>query len=88
VLVSFFPRKPTQRRFRVIAAIANVGRLLTLRERVEVGDFLEPNFVHYFTESELRSELEEAGFEMEAFEARPYGHALARAAPLPSTTVA
>jgi hypothetical protein len=57
-----------------------VGRRLTLRERVEEGDFLEPNFVHYFTQAELRAELEEAGFKLEAFEARPYGHAVARAA--------
>jgi hypothetical protein len=77
VLLSFFPRQETERRFRAVAAIANVGRRLTLRELAEVGDFLEPNFVHYFTEAELRSELLDAGFALDLFEARPYGHAVA-----------
>ena len=77
VLLSFFPRSGTERRFGAVAAVANVGRRLTLRELAEEGDYLEPNFVHYFTEAELRSELEEAGLVLQLFEARPYGHAVA-----------
>jgi hypothetical protein len=80
LLLSFFPRRDDERRFRVTAATANVGRLLLGRERVEVGDYLEPNYVHYFSESELRSELEDGGFELLAYAAHPYGHAVAAAA--------
>jgi hypothetical protein len=77
LLLSFFPRKERETRFRVTTAMANVARGLLGRERVEVGDYLEPNYVHYFSEPELRAELEEAGFRLELFQHHPYGHAIA-----------
>jgi hypothetical protein len=87
LLLSFFPRSnqadsggPSDEwRFRHTAAVANTLRRATLREPVELGDYLEPNYVHYFTEEEIRRELEEAGFRLIEYEARPYGHAVARA---------
>ena len=79
LLLSFFTRSEAARRFRVVTRIANVGRKALGRERVEVGDYLEPNYVHYFTERELRSELAEAGFSLELYQRHPYGHAIAKA---------
>ena len=49
-LLSFFSRDPAQLRFYVAALVANVFRRIVRREKVEVGDFLAPHYVHYFTE--------------------------------------
>jgi hypothetical protein len=79
ILLSFYDRKPSDRRFHASAAIGNVVRLVAANERVEVGDGLAPNFVHYFTEDEIRTELSAAGFELVSFDAGEYGHAVGRA---------
>ena len=34
-------------------------------EKVEVGDVLEPNYVHYFHQEEIRSELRERAVDQE-----------------------
>lgn len=77
LLVSFFTRPESARRFRLIAGIANVLRSLRSRERIEVGDDLAPEYVHYFTREELASELAEGGFRLEHHATEPYGHAVA-----------
>jgi hypothetical protein len=73
VLLSFFTRPPEHRRYPRVARVANVLRRLRRSERVEVGDDLVPNFVHRFTEDEIRAELDEGGFEMVAFAAEGRG---------------
>jgi hypothetical protein len=78
VLLSFFVRSPEDRSFQRLAATANRIRRLRGREPADVGDALRPNYAHFFTQAELEEELAEAGFEAVAFEARPYGHAVAR----------
>lgn len=63
ILLSFWTRGGDGARFRVSAAVANALRLPLHRERVEPGDALQPNFVHYFTPAEIAAELREAGWE-------------------------
>jgi hypothetical protein len=89
VLLSFFSRDSAELiRFHLTATIANILRPLARRERVEVGDYLTPNYGHFFTESEVRSELESAGFTLAMYSTnnrmRPYAHAVAIAYPPPS----
>ena len=79
ILLSFFARRPGDSQLRVAAQVGNVGRRLLGRERLEVGDFLEPNFVHRFTEDEIASELAAGGFELKSYAVTPYGHAIALA---------
>lgn len=79
-LLSFFVRSPSERDYVRLAAAANVVRRVRGLEAVEVGDALRPNFVHHFTRDELQAELVAAGFTLELYEERPYGHAVARAA--------
>lgn len=79
LLLSFFVRDPGARRFTLIRALADALRRGRGREPVALGDDLEPEYVHYFTRAEVRSELAEAGFELCAFREAPYGHAVARA---------
>lgn len=77
LLVSFFVRRPDEQRYKIIAALGNFFRRLSGRDLIEVGDDLEPEYVHYFTEEELSKELTEAGFRLEYFADTPYGHAVA-----------
>jgi hypothetical protein len=77
ILLSFFSRDPAGLRFYVAARVANALRRIAGREGVEVGDFLAPHYVHYFTESEIRHELEAAGFTLAAYKPVPFTHAVA-----------
>jgi len=77
LLLSFFVRTQNQRRFRVVAGLANRLRWVMRKPPVEEGDVLDPNFQHYFTEAEIATELGEAGFELRVFRTEEYGHAVA-----------
>jgi hypothetical protein len=77
ILLSFFTRRPGDAQFPITAAVGNLARRILRRERLEVGDSLDPNFVHHFTESEVESELAAGGFKLQFFAAEPYGHAVA-----------
>jgi hypothetical protein len=79
VLLSFFHRAGGTGRYRLAAAIGTALALILRGERVEVGDFLAPNFVHYFTREELDGELRAGGFEPVFFATDEYGHAVGRA---------
>lgn len=82
VLLSFFHRSDNSRRAKLLAVIGTGVRRLRRLESVEVGDDLVPNFVHYFTEDEIRNELEAGGFKLELFSTEGYGHAVAFAQPV------
>jgi hypothetical protein len=76
LLLSFFVR-PRRRYFGVVLRVGNALRRVRRDEALELGDALTPNFAHYFTRHELEEELRAGGFELRAFKAQPYGHALA-----------
>jgi hypothetical protein len=86
ILCSFFVRSPGARYFDVVAVTANLVRRIRRAEPVEVGDTIGRNFVHRFTRDEIESELAAGGFRTVTFSARPYGHAVAVAAPMIGTT--
>lgn len=77
ILVSYFAR-PSARYFGIVRSVGNVVRFLLRRAPVELGDALSPNAVHYFSDPEIRAELEVAGFEVLRTAQLPYGHAVAR----------
>lgn len=82
LLLSFFSRQGNTLYYRTIAATGNVWRVLLWRERLDVGDDFSPNFVHFFDEAQIASELREAGFELRFYHAQEkklndYGHAVA-----------
>ncbi len=49
VLVSFFYRDSVTAYLRVVATLGSSLRRLRRRDHVQIGDNLEPNFVHYFS---------------------------------------
>lgn len=85
LLLSFGLREGRQRDLTVVSTVAGTLRRLRRAEPIEYGDWIvgdnaTPLFIHMFSESELRDELDAAGFAIERLRARPYGHAVARAA--------
>jgi hypothetical protein len=80
MLLSFFTRGPANVHLRIATAVGNLVRRVLGRERLDLGDYLEPNFVHGFVEDEIADELAAGGFELKSFVAAPYGHAVAVAA--------
>lgn len=77
LLLSFFFRNAGSKHFRLIFRVANIIGKISGRGRLELGDRLGPNFVHYFSREELEKELLAADFRMELFETLEYGHAVA-----------
>lgn len=71
ILLSFWTRPGDGARFRLSAAVANALRVPLRRERVLVGDALQPNYVHYFIPGEIATELRMAGWEPHHY--RPAG---------------
>jgi hypothetical protein len=76
LLISFFFRSPDARQFFVTEMIGNTLRRLLGREMIELGDALEPEYVHYFTQGEIAGELKDGGFVLEYYREEPYGHAV------------
>lgn len=77
LLVSFLDRG--QRSDSYLRSVQRAGRVagrFTPSPRVEFGDGLAPLFVHLFTRREISGELEAAGFRMQHFDSREYGHAV------------
>ena len=76
ILLSFFSRSGKERLFKVITTIGHMVGFLLRRDKVEPGDALRPNYVHYFTEEEVASELHEGGFTLAFYSTKDYGHAV------------
>jgi Tellurite resistance protein TehB len=76
VLLSFFCRSDAEHRFKVVSTIGNTIRRLFRRNFLEVGDYLNPNYVHYFTREEIASEMQEAEFQLVLYATDSYGHAV------------
>lgn len=76
ILLSFFPRTRDSRYLKTVYYIGNCCRSLLFRSLIELGDDLDPNYVHRFSEEEAAAELREAGFEMQSFATKGYGRAI------------
>lgn len=76
VLLSFYHRSMRRCRSPVAALVVNTLRQVRGKPRVEVGDGLEPDYVHYFTQQEVSRELRAVGFEPVYYSGGAYGYAL------------
>jgi hypothetical protein len=76
ILISFYYRTTTPRIYKVAALIANLIRRVLRRPPVEVGDWLQPEYVHFFTQDEITSELSEGRFRTIHHSTTEYGHAI------------
>ena len=81
MLISFFLRSPTDRRFQLTASLATlIRRLRRAPEPVELGDAVDATFDHYFTWDEIEAELADARFTVVSSSATPYPHIVCVAA--------
>ena len=91
LLVSFYSRSWNAMQFQVARAVAIVLRIMTgRRSSIELGNHLDiesPLWHHHFNETEIRSELRQAGFVCEQVEFTWFGQVVARAGQLPSDAV-
>lgn len=76
VLLSYMGRRPGDEEHERIARRAATVRRLLRRDPPEIGDALQPNFVHRFTEAEVHEEIREAGFDIVFSSPGPYPHAV------------
>ena len=77
IIFSFYTREERAWQYRWVAWLANMIRKVRLgKTTVEVGDWVELPFEHYFTRSEIEAELREAGLRMAHFSMMDYGHAV------------
>jgi len=79
LMMSFYLRKSFDFHLKVAYFTSKiVSALIPGSRKSEQGDFVDPNYTHFFTESEVKSELKEAGFEMIHFTEEGGGAAVAR----------
>jgi len=62
ILLSYYRRRGVGLAFRATRMAASLPTTLLRRQAVELGDVLDPNFQHYFTDYEIRTELDAGGF--------------------------
>lgn len=79
LLISFFTKKGNPKHYTLIASAGNIIRRLLGRKKIEAGDRLAPNFIHYFSREELENELVCAGYALSEFSAKQYGYAVSKA---------
>jgi hypothetical protein len=76
ILVSFVYRDSTGWSYKMGVFIANTIRRVLRRQPAEVGDWLAPYYVHYFTQDEIICELAEGRFATVHYDTTPYAHAV------------
>lgn len=73
LMISFLWMDKKDRKDNRIQKVANFFRILSRKEKTEPGDRLVPDFIHYFTEEEIKSELEQSKLRIEDFYTADYG---------------
>lgn len=76
VLISFFCHSKARRYFKILYKVGNLMRWILRRELLELGDDLAPEYVHFFTKEDIATELQAAGFTLEMYGTKEYGHAV------------
>jgi hypothetical protein len=67
MMISFLYTKKRTKSDKVITNVSNFFRFFSHRERTEPGDRLIPDFMHYFTEEEIREELIQCKYILKEF---------------------
>lgn len=76
VLISFYALDGNKKSLLIASKVANVFRLILQRKLTDMGDYLVPNYVHYFTKEQIDFEFAKAGFDLRFYSENPYGHAV------------
>lgn len=77
MLLSFYVLGGPRRPYRIAAGLGAALRRILRREDIEYGDYLSPDYAHFFTRENLEEELEASGWRLDFFDRRTYPHAVA-----------
>jgi hypothetical protein len=77
LMISFLWTRSRNRRDKITKNISNFFRTFSRKEKTEPGDKLEPNFIHYFNEEEIKGELTQAKFRVLDYSSTDYGCVIA-----------
>jgi len=67
LMISFLYTKKRTRSDKIISKVSNFFRFFTGREKTESGDRLIPDYMHYFTEEEIKAELTRCNYKIKDF---------------------
>jgi len=77
LMISFLFTHGRNRRDKIIKNVSNFFRIFGNKDKTEPGDRLEPGFIHYFTEEEIKSELIQSKFSIIEYSSKDYGCVIA-----------
>ena len=73
LMISFLWSSQKSRRDKITKNFSNFFRTFSRRERTEPGDKLEPNFIHYFNEEEIKNEMIQSKLRIVDYFNKEYG---------------
>lgn len=68
LLISFLYTKKRTRSDKIIKKVSDFFRFFTNRVKTEAGDRLVPDYMHYFTEEEIKEELTRCNYKVKDFQ--------------------
>jgi hypothetical protein len=77
LMISFLYTAGKSRKYKIIKNLSDFFRFFSVKDKTELGDKLEPGFIHYFTEEEIKNELIRADFRIIDYKATDYGCVIA-----------
>jgi hypothetical protein len=73
LMISFLWVHKRTGRDKIVKNVSNFFRMFTKKDKTEPGDKLEPGFIHYFIEDEIKGELTRAKYNVLDYYASEYG---------------
>jgi len=78
LMVSFIYSVTRSRKDKFIKRISDLFAFFKRDNKPEIGDRLVPNFIHYFSEEEIKSEFSQAGLKIIDYSSTDYGYLIAQ----------
>ena len=78
LMISFLWMRERGRRDRIIKNVSNFFRIFGKRDKTEPGDRLEPDFIHFFTEEEIKNEIAQSKYRIIDYSTADYGCIIAK----------
>jgi hypothetical protein len=73
LMISFLWTRNRSRHERIVKRISDFFRTFSKKDKTEIGDRLMPDFIHYFTEDEIRNEVNRANCRIKDYSTSEYG---------------
>jgi hypothetical protein len=73
LMISFLTSAEYGRQDKIIKYVSNFFRIFSNKDKTELGDRLVPDFTHFFTEEEIKSEVRQSNFKVVDYSNFDYG---------------